>query len=84
MSRLGRARRCRQGGAAPAVLNAANEVAVEAFLARRAGFLDIPATIRRALERHGDAPAETLDDILAADRLARKTAADLLASGVKS
>jgi 1-deoxy-D-xylulose-5-phosphate reductoisomerase len=72
------------GGAAPAVANAANEVAVAAFLERRAGFLDIPATIRGALERHGDAPAKTLHDILAADRLARKTAADLLASGVKS
>jgi 1-deoxy-D-xylulose-5-phosphate reductoisomerase len=72
------------GGAAPAVLNAANEVAVAAFLARRAGFLDIPAAIRGALERHRDAPAATLDDVLAADRLARKTAVDLLASGVKS
>jgi len=73
-----------RGGAAPAVLNAANEVAVAAFLAGRAGFLDIPATIRGALDRHGEAAAATLDDILAADRLARKTAADLLASGVKS
>jgi 1-deoxy-D-xylulose-5-phosphate reductoisomerase len=72
------------GGAAPAVLNAANEVAVAAFLARRAGFLDIPATIRGALDRHAAAPAATLEDILAADRLARKTAADLLASGVQS
>jgi 1-deoxy-D-xylulose-5-phosphate reductoisomerase len=74
----------RRGGAAPAVANAANELAVEAFLEHRAGFLDIPATIRRTLDRHGDAPAETLGDILAADRLARKTAADLLVSGVKS
>jgi 1-deoxy-D-xylulose-5-phosphate reductoisomerase len=74
----------RLGGAAPAVANAANELAVEAFLAHRAGFLDIPATIRGALDRHADAAAATLDDILAADRLARKTAADLLASGVKS
>jgi 1-deoxy-D-xylulose-5-phosphate reductoisomerase len=73
-----------RGGAAPAVLNAANEIAVEAFLAHRVGFLDIPATIRATLSRHGDAKAATLDDILAADRLARKTAADLLASGVKS
>jgi 1-deoxy-D-xylulose-5-phosphate reductoisomerase len=72
------------GGAAPAVLNAANEIAVEAFLAHRAGFLDIPATIRATLSRHGDAASGTLADILAADRLARKTAADLLASGVKS
>jgi 1-deoxy-D-xylulose-5-phosphate reductoisomerase len=74
----------REGGAAPAVLNAANEVAVEAFLAHRAGFLDIPATIRTALDRHAGAPAGTLDDILAADRAARRTAADLLVSGVKS
>ena len=73
-----------RGGAAPAVLNAANEIAVAAFLAGRASFLDIPVTIRGALDRHGDAAAATLDDILAADRLARKTAADLLASGVKS
>lgn len=73
-----------RGGAAPAVVNAANEVAVAAFLAGRAGFLDIPATIRGALDRHGEAAAATLDDILSADRLARKTAADLLASGVKS
>jgi len=74
----------RRGGAAPAVVNAANEVAVAAFLEHRAGFLDIPATIRGALDRHADASSATLDDILAADRLARKTAADLLVSGVKS
>jgi 1-deoxy-D-xylulose-5-phosphate reductoisomerase len=74
----------RHGGAAPAVLNAANEVAVAAFLERRAGFFDIPATIRAALSRHEDASADTLDDILAADRLARKTAAEVLASGVQS
>jgi len=72
------------GGAAPAIVNAANEVAVAAFLAGRAGFLDIPATIREVLSRHGDVACATLEDILAADRLARKTAADLLASGVKS
>ncbi len=71
-------------GAAPAVLNAANEVAVAAFLDRRAGFLDIPAAIRGALDRHAGAAASTLDDVLAADRAARKTAADLLASGVQS
>jgi len=71
------------GGAAPAVLNAANEVAVEAFLARRAGFLDIPATIRHVLARCGDAPAESLDDILAADRRAREAASHVLACGVK-
>jgi 1-deoxy-D-xylulose-5-phosphate reductoisomerase len=65
-------------------LNAANEIAVAAFLAGRVGFLDISAAIRGTLERHRDAPASSLDDILAADRVARKTAADLLASGVPS
>jgi 1-deoxy-D-xylulose-5-phosphate reductoisomerase len=72
------------GGAAPAVLNAANEVAVAAFLAGRAGFLDIPAVIRGTLDRHAGVPAAQLTDILTADRIARKTAADLLASGVQS
>jgi 1-deoxy-D-xylulose-5-phosphate reductoisomerase len=73
-----------RGGAAPAVLNAANEVAVEAFLARRAGFLDIPSTIRGVLARCGDVPAASLREILDADRLARETAVHLLASGVKT
>ncbi|HZN54684.1 MAG TPA: 1-deoxy-D-xylulose-5-phosphate reductoisomerase [Candidatus Polarisedimenticolaceae bacterium] len=71
------------GGAAPAVLNAANEVAVEAFLAGRAGFFDIPAAVRAALDRHAGLPAGTLDDILAADRLARASASEALAIGVK-
>jgi 1-deoxy-D-xylulose-5-phosphate reductoisomerase len=74
----------KRGGAAPAVANAANEIAVSAFLEHRARFLDIPATIRAAIDRHADAAAATLDDILAADRAARITAADLLVSGVKS
>jgi len=73
-----------QGGAAPAVLNAANEVAVASFLSGRSAFYDIPAVIRGALDRHQDAPAATLEDILVADRLARQTATDLLASGVQS
>jgi len=73
----------RLGGAAPAVLNAANEIAVEAFLAGRAGFLDIPETIRKTLDRHAGLPSATLDDILAADRLARQAATHALASGVK-
>jgi 1-deoxy-D-xylulose-5-phosphate reductoisomerase len=72
-----------RGGAQPAVLNAANEVAVASFLAGRAGFLDIPLVIRQALDLHGDLPADTLDDILAADRIARATATHVLACGVK-
>lgn len=72
-----------RGGAAPAVLNAANEVAVEAFLARRAGFTDIPRVVRAALERHADDAAATLQDVLEADRRARATAGAWLSSGVK-
>jgi 1-deoxy-D-xylulose-5-phosphate reductoisomerase len=61
-----------RGGAAPAVLNAANEVAVGLFLAGRARFYyDIPAAVRRALDREGDAPASSLSDLLAADARTR-------------
>ncbi|HEX5044916.1 MAG TPA: 1-deoxy-D-xylulose-5-phosphate reductoisomerase [Candidatus Polarisedimenticolaceae bacterium] len=69
------------GGAAPAVLNAANEVAVAAFLEGRAGFLDIPAVVEAALARHASHPAGSLDDLLEADRLARETAAAALPHG---
>ena len=72
------------GGSAPAVLNAANEVAVEAFLERKARFLDIPALIRACLERHGADPAASLDDVLAADARARQSAAQWLVNGVPS
>jgi 1-deoxy-D-xylulose-5-phosphate reductoisomerase len=66
------------GGAAPAVLNAANEVAVEAFLDGRVRFTRIPEIIRGTLERHAGAPAGGLDDLRAADTLARRSAAQLL------
>jgi 1-deoxy-D-xylulose-5-phosphate reductoisomerase len=59
-----------QGGTAPAILSAANEVAVEAFLARRIGFLDIARTVADCLEarhRRGRWPASTLAEILAVD-----------------
>jgi 1-deoxy-D-xylulose-5-phosphate reductoisomerase len=72
------------GGAAPAVMNAANEVAVHAFLEHRIGFLEIPATIEAVLDRHGGHRAESLDDLLAADRAARQAADRLLARGVRS
>ena len=64
--------RCaRQGGAACAVMNAANEVAVEGFLQGRLYFYDIPALVERAVAELGGGPAETLDDILAVDAAAR-------------
>ena len=69
------------GGAAPAVLNAANEVAVAAFLEGRAGFLDIPAVVEAALERHAGPPAASLDELRAAARRARDAAAAALPHG---
>jgi 1-deoxy-D-xylulose-5-phosphate reductoisomerase len=62
------------GGTAPAVLNAVNEVAVEAFLAGRIGFLDIAAVIRRVLERHSPRELEHIDTALRADRWGREEA----------
>lgn len=70
------------GGAAPAVLNAANEVAVEAFLAGRLGFLGIPVVIERALDAHGGSAAEGLEELIEADTTARQTAERLVERGV--
>ncbi|AXK71579.1 1-deoxy-D-xylulose-5-phosphate reductoisomerase [Lysobacter sp. TY2-98] len=64
-------RALRAGGAAPAVLNAANETAVEAFLARRIGFLDIAALVASTLDAHGGGAVADLDGLREADRLAR-------------
>jgi 1-deoxy-D-xylulose-5-phosphate reductoisomerase len=72
------------GGAAPAVLSAANEVAVEAFLAGRARYLDIPGVVARALDAHASDTASSIDDVLAADARARRTAAEALSQGVSS
>jgi 1-deoxy-D-xylulose-5-phosphate reductoisomerase len=62
------------GGAAPAVLNAANEVAVSAFLQGRIGFLAIPALVEDTLVALSAAPAESLEALLAADAQARRFA----------
>jgi 1-deoxy-D-xylulose-5-phosphate reductoisomerase len=59
------------GGTMPAVLNAANEIAVQAFLKRRIGFLDIAATIRRTMDAHVPREILTLEDALQADVWAR-------------
>ncbi len=61
----------RKGGTMPAVLNAANEVAVAAFLDERIGFGEIPLLIGAACEAHEAQPAKTLDAVLAADSWAR-------------
>jgi len=63
------------GGAAPAVLNAANEIAVSAFLQGRMGFLSIPALVADTLAALPSQPADSLDALLAADASARRLAA---------
>jgi len=63
----------RAGGTVPAVLNAANEVAVHAFLDKRIGFNDIPAVIRRTVREHTTKTFPTLPDVLNADEWARET-----------
>ena len=62
------------GGTAPAALNAANEVAVAAFLEGRLGFLGIPALIDQVMGAHRNVPARELDEVLEADRWARSFA----------
>ena len=61
----------RIGGTAPAVLNAANEIAVAAFLDNHIGFADIPRMIESVLEQSEVLPASTLDTVIEADRQAR-------------
>ena len=62
----------RQGGAAPAVFNAANEAAVSLFLDGRVRFRDIGAAIAGALDALGDLPADSRETLLAADAAARR------------
>jgi 1-deoxy-D-xylulose-5-phosphate reductoisomerase len=70
----------RQGGTAPAVLNAANEIAVQAFLERRIRFVDIPRVIEHALVG-ARAVEPTLDNVLADDAHARLAAEEYIARG---
>ncbi len=60
------------GGTAPAILNAANEVAVSAFLQGRAAFLAIPALVANALSTLSSESADTLEGLLTADQRARQ------------
>ena len=62
------------GGTAPAILNAANEIAVEAFLDRRLGFDAIPRLIEATLAALPHRPAHTLSDVLGDDAAARRSA----------
>jgi 1-deoxy-D-xylulose-5-phosphate reductoisomerase len=67
-----------EGGAKPAILNAANEVAVASFLDNRTGFLDIASIARDVLEAYDPPPATTLEEILGIDARARSVARDLV------
>ena len=62
------------GGSASASLNAANEVAVAAFLDGRIGFMEIPAVIEGTMARAETLPADSIDSLLAADAAARRGA----------
>ncbi len=66
------------GGTVPAVLNAANEVAVAAFLAGRIGFLDIERVVAQTLDTLPGQPLGDLEDVFAVDLDARRTATNLL------
>lgn len=73
------ARECGKGGGTlPAVLNAANEVAVHGFLDHRIGFLDIVDTVERVLERHERVAHPSLEELLSADDWARRQAEGFL------
>lgn len=67
-----------QGETMPTVLNAANEIAVDAFLQRRLGFLEIPRVIQKTMERHHPADPKSLENILQADAWAREEAQKLI------
>ena len=66
------------GGSMPAVLNGANETAVEAFLTGRIKFLDIPVLIEKAMEAHHVHEADSIETVLEADRWARNKAMEVL------
>ncbi len=68
----------RQGGSSPAVLNAADEIAVEAFLQGRLGFLGIYEVVERALSQIEWRELHTVDDVVAADSEARELAGGLI------
>ena len=64
-----------------AVLNAANEVAVDAFLHHKIGFLDIAKLNEKVLSTANIAAVNELEDVLEADKMARRLALDMVSSG---
>jgi 1-deoxy-D-xylulose-5-phosphate reductoisomerase len=70
----------RAGGGAPTILNAANEIAVEAFMQKRIGFLDIAGMVAEVLDAMGPHQADTLEEVVALDAAARRAAERLTAA----
>jgi 1-deoxy-D-xylulose-5-phosphate reductoisomerase len=73
-----------QGGASPTILNAANEIAVHAFLAREIGFLDIARIVERTLESLGNNRLASLEDVHNFDKEARQVAGSLVGGGSRA
>ena len=71
----------RAGGSAPAILNAANEVAVQAFLDRRLNFTGIATVIDKVMQRLDSSPVKALGDVLDADAAARRMAVSFIELG---
>jgi len=67
-----------EGASMPAVLNAANEVAVDAFLKRQIGFMDIARVAEETMDAHEKAGASTIEEVLEADAWARDYAGKIL------
>jgi 1-deoxy-D-xylulose-5-phosphate reductoisomerase len=74
---------CLCGGTAPAVLNAADEVAVSAFMEDKIRFIDLPKIIEKILSRHDSIKDPSLDDIIQADLWARKETKKLIGRIIK-
>ena len=76
-------RALREGGSSPATLNAANEVAVQAFFDGRTGFSGIPRVIAAVMDRLPSTRLDSLDDVLAADAEARKVAESMIVETIR-
>lgn len=68
----------RSGGIMPCVLNAANEVAVYAFMKKEIGFLEIPELVKQTLREFKNVKVESIDQLIQVDLLARKKAAEFI------
>lgn len=73
---------CRTGGTMPAVLNAANEIAVAKFLEKRLGFMQIPQLIEGVLEKH-ETTAVTIESLIESDRWAREQAMQFVTASAR-